>query len=183
MSHLSLEELTMSLADEEEKDYVTAWRDKIEEWLQEEGWTVGHETVPGVSWVLTARDAQGRPLTLGHPSASKDQIVIQLGLVLDTSLQQQIGQIEATGRRNLIFDLHEAAILLGIQYGEISEPLRRFFFQCVCYFDGLSKNELLGRINRVRDAGVLAMDKINRAVNKPPPPEPARPRLGFDTPS
>jgi hypothetical protein len=48
----------MSLAhEEEEKDYVTAWRDKIEEWLQEEGWTVGHETASGSSWVLTARDA------------------------------------------------------------------------------------------------------------------------------
>jgi len=172
----------MSLAHEQEKDYVTAWRDKIEEWLQEEGWTVGHETVPGASWVLTARDAQGRPLTLGHPSAGKDQIVIQLGIALDTSLQQQIGQIEPSERRNLIFDLHEAAILLGVQYADIKEPLRQFLLQCVCYFDGLSKNELLGRINRVRDAGVLALDKISRAVHKPPPPEPERPRLGFETP-
>ena len=171
----------MSLAHEEEKDYVTAWRDKIEEWLQEEGWAVGHETVPGASWVLTARDVQGRPLTLGHPSTGKDQIVIQLGIALDTPLQQQIGQMGALERRHLIFDLHEAAILLGVQYAGIKEPLREFLLQCICYFDGLSKNELLGRINRVRDAGILIFDKISRAVHKPPPPEPERPQLGFHT--
>ena len=169
----------MSLANEGEKDFATTWRDKIEGWLQEEGWTVGHETVAGTKWALTVRDRQGRPLALGHPSASKDQIVIELGIRIEPSLQQQIGGLDSTERSNLAFDLHEAMILLGVQYANIAVPLHEFQLQAICYFDGLSKNELLGRINRVRDAGVLALDKIARSVNQPPPPEPPRPPLGF----
>lgn len=171
----------MSLADEEEKDFSTAWRDKIEGWLQEEGWTVGHETVAGSKWTLTARDRQGRPLALGHPAASKDQIVIELGIKLDTPFQDQIGTLDTTEGRNLIFDLREAVILLGVQYADIALPLREFRLQAVCYFDGLSKNEFLGRIHRVRDAAVLANDRISRAVNRPPPAPPPRPDLGFKT--
>ncbi len=172
----------MSLADEEEKGFATAWRDKIEGWLQEEGWTVGHETVAGAKWALTVRDRQGRPLVLGHPASSKDQISIEMGIKLETALQQQIGILDPAERRNLIFDLHEAVILLGVQYGHIAEPLSEFQLQAICYFDGLSKNELLGRIHRVRDAAILALDRVSRAVNRPPPPTPPRSQLGFKTP-
>ncbi len=172
----------MSLTDEEEKDFATAWRDKIEGWLQEEGWTVGHETVAGAKWVLTLRDRQGRPLALGHPAASKDQISIELGIKLDTPLQDQIRTLDPTERRNLIFDLREAVILLGVQYANIAEPLGEFQLQAICYFDGLSKNELLGRIHRVRDAAILANDRVSRAVNRPPPTTPPRSQLGFKTP-
>ena len=90
----------MSLSDEEEKDFATAWRDKIEGWLQEEGWTVGHETVAGAKWVLTLRDRQGRPLALGHPADSKDQLSIELGIKLDTPLQDQVRTLDPTERRN-----------------------------------------------------------------------------------
>lgn len=71
---------------------------------------------------------------------------------------------------------------MGVQYADIAIPLREFQLQTICYFDGLSKNELLGRIHRVRDAAILANDKVSRAVNQPPPSTPPRSQLGFKTP-
>ncbi len=45
LSASTWEGIAMALAGEE-KDYATAWRDKIEGWLQEEGWQVGLDSKP-----------------------------------------------------------------------------------------------------------------------------------------
>ena len=126
----------MSLAGNE-KDFSSQWRERIEEWLQEEGWQVGHQAAQNMRWVLTVRDAQGRPLVIAHIAEGKDRLLIELGIRVGDDLQRQLGDMSAHERRNLLFDMHEGLILIGVQWMDIQEPLRAFRIAATCHFDGL----------------------------------------------
>ena len=97
-------------------------------------------------------------------------------------LQHQIGGMQAHERRDLVFDLHEGLIMVGLQWADIQEPLRAFRIETTCHIDGLTKNELLRLIRTVRDGGILTMEKIARALNHPPPTQPETRPAGFRTP-
>ncbi len=119
-------------------------------------------------------------MALGMLATSKDGIVIQMGLALEQTQTEQIAQMEVQDRNNLLFDVREGLLYLGLQYN-IQPNFSQIIIESTLYFEGLTKNELLGRIHRVRDGGILCIDKILRAFNHPPP-APTQARIGFPTP-
>ena len=173
----------MSNAESTGDDFTTNMRNRIQEWLQEQGWQVGTEGAPNANWMLTANDRQQRHVSIVQPANRKDQIVIFAGLTVSPEHRAQIAQMPEHERIDLIFTLRNNLILLGAGYTGIGDPLEDMIFDTSIYFDGLSKDSFLKGVTQVRNASILARSIIAQALNNPPPEqEEADQQIGFRPP-
>ncbi len=164
--------------------FSQAFHTRINTWLSEQGWKVGEEHAPDVNWILVISDKQDRKVAIIQPSDNRDEIVIGTELNIGNSLQQQISKLADRDRRNVIFDLRQALILLEVQSSGVGLPLTKIELSIPSYFDGLTKDEFLRRVSRIRHGLSLVMDIISKALDHPPPPEPEdeKRRIAFSTP-
>jgi len=182
----TLWEIIMDNAESTSNDLSTKLRQRITEYLTSEGWRVGGARYPqGTQWVIDANDGKGRPITIyqeSTPLRIVERILIITALKLGDEHQEKYADLGIEDRRDLIYDLRQHLILLGIGYGGLIDPLTEMLFEDIVYLDELSKGEFLKSVRRVRNASILAATIISRRFNEPPPPEPPRPTLGFPVP-
>jgi hypothetical protein len=182
----TLWEVIMDNAESTSNDLSTKLRQRITEYLTSEGWRVGGAKYPkGAQWVIEANDGKGRPITIyqeSTPLRIVERIMIITALVLGDEHQGKYADLSIEDRRDLIYDLRQHLILLGVGYGGLVDPLTKMLFEDIIYLDELSKGGFLKSVRKVRDASILANTIISRRFNEPPPPEPPRPALGFPVP-
>lgn len=182
----TLWEIIMDNSESTSNDLGTKLRQRITEYLTSEGWRVGAAKYPqGAQWVIEANDGMGRPITIyqeSTPLRVVERIIIATGLTLSDEHQEKYATVSLKDRRDLIYDLRQHLLLLGVGYGGLTDPLTKMLFDDMVYLDELSKGEFLKSVRKVRNASILAATIIARRFNEPPPPEPLRPALGFQLP-
>jgi len=176
----------MDNAESTSNDLSTKLRQRITEYLTSEGWRVGGAKYPqGTQWLIEANDGLGRPVIIYQESTPLkviERILVVTALTLSDEHQEKYTDLSLEDKRDLIYDLRQHIILLGIGYAGLIDPLTKMFFEDIIYLDELSKGEFLKSVRKVRNAGILAATIIARRFNEPPPPEPPRPTLGFQLP-
>jgi len=182
----TLWEVIMDNADSTSNDLGTKLRQRIIEYLTSEGWRVGGARYPqGTQWLIEANDDVGRPITIYQASIKLrviERIVVVTALALGDEHQEKYTELSLEDKRDLIYDLRQHLILLGVGYAGLTDPLTKMLFEDIIYPDELSKGEFLKSVRKIRNAGILAATIISRRFNEPPPPEPPRPALGFQLP-
>jgi len=182
----TLWDVIMDNAESTSSDLSTRLRQRITEYLTSEGWRVGGAKCPqGAQWVIEANDGMGRPITIyqeSTPLRIVERIIIATGLTLSDEHQEKYANLSLEDRRDLIYDLRQHLLLLGVGYAGLADPLTKMLFDDIVYLDELSKGGFLKSVRKVRNAGILAATIIARRFNEPPPPEPPRPVLGFQLP-
>lgn len=182
----TLWEIIMDNAESTSNDLSTKLRQRITEYLTSEGWRVGGAKYPqGTQWLIEANDGLGRPVIIYQESTPLkviERILVVTALTLSDEHQEKYTDLSLEDKRDLIYDLRQHIILLGIGYAGLIDPLTKMFFEDIIYLDELSKGEFLKSVRKVRNAGILAATIIARRFNEPPPPEPPRPTLGFQLP-
>ena len=182
----TLWEAIMDNAESTSNDLSTKLRQRITEYLTSEGWRVGGAKYPkGTQWLVEANDDKGRPIAIYQESTALkvvERITIVTALTLSDEHQEKYADLSLEEKRDLIYDLRQHLVLLGIGYAGLADPLTKMLFEDIIYMDELSKGGFLRSVRRVRSAGILAATIISRRFNEPPPPEPPRPALGFPLP-
>ena len=172
----------MSNSESTEDALAEARRNKVQQWLMEEGWQVGLRILPDTVWVLTCEDQGKRHITIVQETGRKDRIAIVAALSVGAQHQERLNQLPQKERRELIFELRQAIILLDVGYAGIQEPLKQMIFDQRIYDDGLSKDAFLQRITKVRNASVLAVNIIAQHLSEPPPAPQEEKHIGFVAP-
>ena len=135
--------------------------------------------------IIQANDDKGRPITVyqeSTPLRVMERIIVATGLKLSNEHREKYANLSLEDRRDLIYDLRQHLLLLGIGYAGLEDPITNILFEDLIYIDDLSKGEFLRSVRKVRNASLLAATIIARKFNEPPPPEPPRPDLGYHLP-
>lgn len=182
----TLREVIMDNAESTSNNFNTKLRQRITEYLTSEGWRVGGAKYPqGAQWVIEANDGVGRSITVYQESTALkalERIMIVTALTLGDEHQEKYAGLSLEDKRDLIYDLRQHLILLGVGYAGLTDPLAKMLFEDIIYLDDISKGEFLKSVRKVRNASILAATIISRRFNEPPPPESPRPVLGFQLP-
>jgi len=182
----TLWEVIMDNAESTSNDLSTKLRQRVTEYLTSEGWRVGGAKYPqGTQWLIAANDDKGRPISVyqeSTPLKVVERIIIATGLTLSDEHQEKYADLSLEDKSDLIYDLRQHLLLLGVGYGGLIDPLTKMLFDDIIYLDELSKGGFLKSVRKVRNASILAATIIARRFNEPPPPEPPRPALGFQLP-
>lgn len=157
----------------------TRIKERVQQWLMEDGWQVGQLSAPDAKWVLNVNDGRGRQVLIVQPVDKKDAVELVAGLNVIRGHQERLSQLPRNEKHALIYKLRHALIQLDISYSGIGESLQLIQMSTVIYFDGLSKDSFLRWVNRVRNAVILTRGVISQTLAEPPPPPETKPQMGF----
>ena len=155
------------------------WRQRIQNWLMEEGWQVGTATVPEAVWVITGEDSHKRHITVAQRQDRPDQIVINGAVDISESHKGNWLAMEQGAKRTFALDLQIALMNIDVEFqatGKSPETPDRFMFAQRIYYDGLTKDAFLQRVSWVRRAVTLFIILIQKEFQ---PTAPQQQPMGF----
>ena len=107
---------------------------------------------PDIEWALTAKPAADRTLTIAQAKDFPDRVQVRTGLIIGEEHAKAFAQLEDGARATLLHVLRRDAMLLGVLYHGIREPLARFEFLVHLYASELGKGSFMTAVGRVQNA-------------------------------
>ncbi|MBI3953178.1 MAG: DUF2299 family protein [Chloroflexi bacterium] len=155
------------------------WRDLIQSWLQEEGWSIGIPAAPtpDMRWVLTGQDPGGRHVLIAQRIDRSDQILINGGVTVSDEHRQRMAALGQDERDAFIWELHFTLLGTDVEFQLIGDPLERVMIAQRIYYDALTKDAFLQRVSDVRKGVILVIGMVRHQFRETPP----RRELGFKT--
>lgn len=142
-------------------------RDRIGGWLTGDGWRIKESTPQGATWGLQADDGSGPVILVGQPASKPDRIEIYGGITVAEGHKAKLAALETTERQELIWNLRFEVARLGLGFQGIREPLHKFGVLTMVYRDALTQDNFCHRVFRVKNAVLLCLWTIGRALEGP----------------
>jgi hypothetical protein len=133
-----------------------------------EGWKIGESHHPQASWIVTANHDTGLSIAVVQPANAPDRIDVQTAVRIDENHQKQIVTIDAKQRQDLWWRLRFDLLRLGVDFQGFDEPIRQINVMQRMYDDGLTKDRFLQRVGKIKNAQILVIWSVQRALNQPP---------------
>ena len=169
---LSGAELQSRLAEIAQADVADATRsvhERIRKWLSEEGWRVDDLPVPPDSFNIVAVRHNGQAINIFQPKDVLDHVALSLRWSYDR-VRQMIGELDDGKIDGLKWDIYRDSSLMGVDVYDANDSLEDLILRAYVYFDGLTKDTLMQRIQLVNRAYALAMRMSVRAQEAPDRP-------------
>lgn len=148
-------------------DFPTLIRGKVTGWLEDEGWDLEGRDNPEAHWTVLAT-SEKRRVMVSQPVDRRDLIVISTGWRLPEATTNEVLALETRIRRSLAYDIQHTLLLLGVDFSGAGDPIKEMVFGLTTYFDGLSKDLFMTRVNIVCHAPMLAQGLVSKALNRHP---------------
>jgi len=169
------EEITLDNTETESGELSTHLLQRVTGYLSTEGWQVGPvKTSPQIRWMIEAVDNQKRPISVSQELTTQKQterLLIFTTLKLSPHHKEKFGSLRPVEQRDLVYEIRQQTIMMGIDYAGLDIPLDRMLFEDFLYIDDLSKSNFLKTVRKVRNAMLLATVTIARRFNEPLPAE------------
>ena len=99
-------------------------RDKIQNWLMNEGWQIAEQPHPDVEWLIRAEDGGGRRILVGQNKARPDQIHLEARVNLADEHQKMFGTIAADRRWEILWNLRFRLLAMNVDFVDVAEPMQ-----------------------------------------------------------
>jgi hypothetical protein len=139
---------------------------RIRKWLDEEGWHVNTVPIPPDSFNIVATHQDGRAINIFQAKMEQDSIAISLKWSRDR-VQQLIGTLTDAEVNGVMWNIYRDVSLMGVDIYEPVEPAIAMILRTHLYFDGMTKDSLMQRIQLVNRAYALAMRTSLRVLEAP----------------
>jgi hypothetical protein len=139
---------------------------RIRTWLDEEGWHVNNVPIPPDSFNIVATHQDGRAINIIQAKMEQDSIAISLKWSRDR-VQQLIGTLTDAEVNGLMWNIYRDVSLMGVDIYEPVEPAISMILRTHLYFDGMTKDSLMQRVQLVNRAYALAMRTSLRVLEAP----------------
>ena len=154
-----------------EKDQsMEATRDKIQNWLMNEGWQIAEQPHPDVEWLIRAEDGGGRRILVGQNKAKPDQIHLEARVNLADEHQKMFETLAADIRREILWNLRFRLLSMNVEFVGVAEPMQSVMLTQRIYLDGLTKDNFLQRFLIVRNAVITVIWSIIQYLEDVEPP-------------
>jgi hypothetical protein len=152
-------------------------RDKIQNWLMNEGWQIAEQTHPDFEWLIRAEDAGGRRILVGQNKAKSDQIHLEARVDLADEHHKLFETLPADKRRETLWRLRFRLLAMNVDFVGVAEPMQSVLLTQRIYLDGLTKDAFLQRFLIVRNAVITVIWSIIQYLEDvEPPAESAEPK-------
>lgn len=136
---------------------------RVRKWLTEEHWHVDDVPIPPESFNIVAVGLDGQAINIYQHKEFLDHIALSLRWSYER-VQQKIGQLDEHELRDVMWSIYRDAVMMGIEPFGIDTPSTSIMLRTHLYFDGLTKDTLMQRIQLVNRAYTLAMQTLIRAL-------------------
>lgn len=139
---------------------------KIRKWLTEDGWAIEDLPVPSDSFNVVAVRHNGLAINIFQPGDALDHVALSLRWTHDR-IRQLIGDPSDSQLHDLVWNIYRDVSLMGLDIFDAKGSSTDMIFRTHAYFDGLTKDTLMQRIQLVNRAYALAMRMSVRAQEAP----------------
>ena len=150
-------------------------KEKIRNWLMEDGWKLGQQTFPNSIWAFLAEDELGRRIIIGQNKGREDEIVIQGGVNITDDTNDRIKNLSEDKRNELLWDIRFELLKTNLEFSGVGIPLKRVEMVGRIFEDALTKDCFLQRTSEVRKGILVVLWILARRFAQQPPPR----QLGF----
>jgi hypothetical protein len=131
-------------------------KEKIENWLVEEGQFNRYVEHPNANWVLLVNHPKNQPTTVNiiNPKVSPDRVLVEVSVNIAEDVQALFNKLSQTQREGVLRQLSMELNRFPISFGMIHPQgiLRQLVLQQEIFSDGLSKHTLFTAIQNVYKA-------------------------------
>lgn len=131
-------------------------REKIEQWLVEEGQFNRYVDHPNAHWVLLANHPKSQPTTVSiiNPRTSPDRALVEVSVNIADDVRQLFQRLPVQQRESVLRQLSMELNRFPISFGMIHPQgiLQQLVLQQEIFSDGLSKHALFTAIQNVYKA-------------------------------
>lgn len=113
-----------------------------------------------VEWAVETHPAQDRTITIMQRKSIPDRIEISAGLQMSPDHAAAFKALDDGQRRRFLFSLRRDAMLLGVLYQGLSDPLVRVGFTQRVYLNALTKTSFMATFQGVQNALILVRDFV-----------------------
>jgi hypothetical protein len=150
------------IAQEEVADAAHKVHARIRKWLAEEGWHIDEIPVPPDSFNVVALRDNGQAVNIFQPTDVLDCIALSLRWSYDR-VRQLIGEISDNKLNDVKWAIYRDSSIMGVDIYDTRDSSADMILRTHVYFDGLTKDSLMQRIQLVNRAYSLAMRTSVRA--------------------
>jgi len=144
-------------------------KQKVQNWLMEEGLTVGNQNDPTARFHLVATNQAGLGLDIVNPTARQDQLVIAGGYQFQAEQTRRLLEIRERARDDFFWDLRFSLLLADYQFQfhpQQGLPERILVLDMI-WNDGLTKNNLMKTYNHVSNGVLFVIWKLGKELGFP----------------
>ena len=109
-----------------------------------------------VEWALETHPEQDRTITVGQRKSVPDRIEVMSGLTMSADHAAAFQALGADERARFLYAMRRTAILLGVLYQGLSDPLVKMGFTQRVYVNALTKTSFMAAFHSVQNALILA---------------------------
>jgi len=131
---------------------VAAVRDKVQNWLMNEGWQISEPTHPDFAWLIRAEDGGERRILLGQNKAREDRIHLEATVRISEEHRKLFESLAEDKRREILWGLRFRLLQMNVDFVGVAEPMQDVVLTQRIYLDGLTKDAFIQRFLTVRNA-------------------------------
>lgn len=144
------------MAQEETAEAAHKVHARIRKWLAEEGWHIDDILVPPGSFNIVAVRDNGQAVNIFQPKEVLDHVALSLRWSHDR-VRQLIGKISDERFSDLAWAIYRDASMMGVDVYDVDGSSPDMIFRMHVYFDGLTKDSIMQKIQLVNRVYGLAM--------------------------
>jgi hypothetical protein len=144
-------------------DATRAVHEKIRRWLTEEGWSVEVVQVLPATFNIVALQNDGRAISVFQDVDHLDHVTLSLRWSRDHA-QTISGHLPPSEFDDVVWNVYRDVSAMGVEFHGVDAASPAMMLRDFLYFDGLTKDALMHRINLVNRAYTLAMRTFVRAL-------------------
>lgn len=151
-------------------------RDKIQNWLMNEGWQIAEQPHPDLAWLIRAEDGGGRRILVGQGKVREDQIHLEARVVIAEENRKMFESLPEETRRQNLWNLRFRLLSMNVDFAGVADPMQTVVLTQRMYTDGLTKDAFVQRFLTVRNAEIAVIWSIIQDLEGvEPPTESAKP--------
>ena len=150
-------------------------KEKIRNWLMEDGWSLRQETPQQGLWAFIAEDSRGRKIVVGQNSNKQDEVVLQGQVNIGDDLTNKLNNLEEEDRNEFLWDLRFELLRTNLEFAGIEIPLKSVRVSERIFAEELSKGVFLQRTSEVRKGVLVILWMLQRQFAQQPFPK----QMGF----
>jgi hypothetical protein len=140
-------------------------RDRVEQWLTGEGWSISEMKHDQTQWLLRARDQQQGIILVGQSRTPEDQLRLQADINIDPDHREKLDELPEAQKAEMLWRLRFSLLKMNLQFTGLSTNPERVTVFRHLYLDGLSKNMFMDAVGRVRSAVLMIIWSFRRELD------------------
>jgi len=142
-------------------------RDRVEGWLEAEGWSLAEAPAPDAEWLLVAVHPSQIRIQLGQKPERPEALILQASVSLSDEHRARLATLPPAPQTDLLWELRIDLLRQGVEFDGLGEPLDRVRLHQRLYVEDLTRTRFIERVDRLRHLVLLVITHVTRALAAP----------------